>query len=110
MSTSIQSYKCPRCGHQSYYYDSVSRHMKEEQGAKSWHDIHRNHCLACGHYFRVLPDAFVKFKHYRRDIIEGFVSGKLSTDQPDYDILPCDKTVENWRMRKVYNLYSGKHI
>lgn len=78
MRSTIQSAVCPRCSHLTSYYDSVSRLVREERGMKNWVEIQRNHCLACGHYFRVLPETMVRFKHYRRDIIEGFVSGRLS--------------------------------
>jgi ribosomal protein L37E len=88
---------CPRCGHNAYYYDTVFRKVMTKRHKSYWVDVTRNHCLACGHYFRVLPPTIVPYKLYERDIIKGFVSGEDSNLNLEYNGYPCDDTIVLWR-------------
>lgn len=88
---------CPRCGHKAFYYDSVQRKVKTKHHRSYWIDISRHHCLACGHYYRILPSFLVPFKLYEREIIRGFVSGELDNSNLDYNGYPDDDTIVLWR-------------
>lgn len=88
---------CPRCVHIAYYYDTVSRKVKTKHRSSYWIDVPRHHCLACGHYYRILPPNLIPFKLYEREIIRGFVSGELDNSNLDYNGYPDDDTIVLWR-------------
>lgn len=88
---------CPRCGHSAEYYDKVLRIVRTKRGKKYWQQVPRLRCLSCGHIHRTLPDTLIPFKHYERDIIDGFVSGTLSQSNLDFEDYPCDATISKWK-------------
>ena len=86
--------KC-RCGETAKYRDSVRRMVRIEYGKRIYVNIPRYICQKCGKY-RVLPAYILPYKHYRKDIMEGFRSGYFTKDLLEFEDYPCDLTVYRW--------------
>lgn len=91
---------CPNCGGRLYYYSTVKRIVKYGGGAKSYVYISRLHCESCGKEHRALPSSVLPYKHYCSDIIQGFKSGKYSTDELIFENYPSESTVRRWQLEK----------
>lgn len=94
---------CPKCGGKLEYYDTVKRILKEENGKITWKYIQRLSCENCESYHRVIPNYILPYKHYRKDIVIGFVTGYLDVNDIDYEDYPCDATINEWiRTQKIH--------
>lgn len=78
--------------------DYVRRIVRLGGGIFEFVKIERVRCTVCGLTSRVLPDYILPFKHYRKDIIEGFVSGRLQVGDESlrFEDYPCDLTISRW--------------
>lgn len=94
---------CIICGGETRYYDSTKRKVKTEYGSCYQINVKRYICSKCGSVRRILPDTLISFKHYEKRIVDGFVSGKLSSSDIEYEDYPCESTVQKW-----LSIYSGR--
>lgn len=83
------------CGLRAKYRDYTKRIVKNEYGRKRFVLVPRYICPKCGK-FRKLPNTLIAYKHYRRDIISGFVNGDLTHDSLEYEDYPCEMTTKRW--------------
>lgn len=88
---------CPDCGGILRYHDRVKRIVRTSFGRSYWIYISRKICTECGKKHRELPDTLLPYKHYEITIIEGFISGKLSSEDLEYEDYPCETTIRSWR-------------
>ena len=88
---------CLECGSSAKYYDMVKRIVRGKNGKKRFITIKRYFCSSCGSVHRIIPDYILPFKHYEKSIINGFVSGKLSSEQLEFEDYPCDATIAHWK-------------
>ena len=88
---------CVKCGSSTKYYDKVKRIVKGKNGKKRRISVKRYACPNCGSVHRLIPDYILPYKHYERTIIEGFISGNLSSNQLEYEDYPCEATVAIWK-------------
>lgn len=87
---------CPVCGGAVRHRDYVRRIVRNGGPEKKWIVVERFECCECRLVRRYLPEYLLPFKHYRKDIIEGFVFGWLTTDDLLYEDYPCDMTIKRW--------------
>ena len=89
--------KCPKCGGKLIKFGRVKRIVREERGRVLWIEAQKCRCLSCGCVVRQCPDILFPYKHYRKDIIQGFLSGRLSSEDLDFEDYPCETTIHRWR-------------
>lgn len=95
MITSDES-TCPKCGGYLKYYDKVRRIVRTKGGNVYWIKVDRFSCINCGSIHRKLPNYLLPYKHYKADIIKGFLSGELTSFDLDYEDYPCETTIKQW--------------
>ena len=88
---------CPLCGGKLQSRGKVKRLLRIENGEKIFIKIPRYSCKDCGHWHRVIPDNVIPYKHYRKDIYEGFKSGELSSENVKYEDFPSEATQNRWK-------------
>lgn len=88
---------CPDCGGRLKYHDQVRRIVRAEFGNSYWIYISRMVCTRCGKKHRELPDILLPYKHYKTQIVEGFVRGTLTSEDLEYEDYPCETTIKMWR-------------
>lgn len=88
---------CPICGGEVRHRDYVRRIVRTGGSEKEWIVVERFECSECRLVRRYLPEWLMPFKHYRRDIIEGFVGGWLDNGDLRFEDYPCDMTILRWR-------------
>ena len=94
--TISNSSNCPTCGGALKYYDKVKRIVRTKGGG-SWRvKVKRFKCTTCNTIQRYLPDYIFPYKHYEADIIEGFLSGAITSDTLGYEDYPCEMTIKRW--------------
>lgn len=95
------NYTCPNCNGKLSYYDKIKRIVRGKYGKKRFIEIRRLRCENCRRLHSELPNYILPYRHYRRDIIEGFVDGSLSQQDLYYEDYPCESTINEWvRTRK----------
>ena len=72
------------------------RIVKYGGGRFEWIPVERCICSNCHYVRRILPDTLLPYKHYSREIIEGFVKGLLDGELI-FEDYPCDMTIVRWR-------------
>lgn len=87
---------CPDCGQLLKYYDHVDRIIKTKYGKKEKLQIRRLKCNYCKSIHREITDEVIPYKHYEKEIIQGFVEGLLTSDILEFEDYPCDLTVRSW--------------
>jgi hypothetical protein len=95
---------CPKCGKEMIFYDHVPRIMKVEYGVTKKIIIEREWCKSCKIFRRDLPDYILPFKHYRKDIVKGFMNGTLSQSDVKFEDYPSQSTINEWV--KTQNMHS----
>lgn len=90
------AYSCPKCLGDLKYYDSVKRIVKSKRGLIDYINIRRLVCITCKSIHRELPINLIPYKHYKRNIINGFIDGVLSKDDLNYEDYPCQLTINHW--------------
>lgn len=95
---------CPSCGGYLKYYDSVRRIVRIKKGSKRWIRVRRLICSSCGSTHRELPDYLIPYRHYDVRIIEGFLSGAITSFDLDYEDYPCDSTIAKWKIARKKHL------
>lgn len=88
---------CIKCGGELKHYDKVKRIVRLKQRTVQWVLVNRSYCVRCGLVRRELPEALLPYYHYDARIIEGFISGELSSHDLEYEDYPCDATVTRWK-------------
>lgn len=88
---------CPYCGGELQSRGKVKRILKIENGKKIFIYICRFSCRNCKRWHRVLPNNVVPYKHYRKDIYEGFKNGTLSSDILEFEDMPTECTQKRWK-------------
>ena len=88
---------CAKCGKQMKYYDTVKRIVRHRFGIVNHIYVERYVCTECRHIKRYLPDQVLPYKHYEKNIIKGFVSGRYSSDDIEFEDYPCEITVKKWK-------------
>ena len=79
------------------YRDQCTRQEKTAGGDKWKYRISRYRCKPCKHTLRVLPAFLAPYKHYNVDIIMNVVDGRITSDDPEYEMYPCEKTMFRWK-------------
>lgn len=93
--------KCPECGGELRYYDTVKRMVKIEGGEKVYFTLRRFRCLNCRKVHRELPDYIVPYKQYAADIINGVIAGSITPDTIGFEDYPCEMTMNRWAFAKI---------
>ena len=88
---------CPRCGERMVYRERCRRQEKTAGGDTWDYWISRYKCKPCQHTVRVLPDFLAPFKHYNVDIIMDVIDGRITSDDPEYEMYPCEQTMRRWK-------------
>lgn len=88
---------CKTCGGIARYYDKVKRIVRTGYGKRYSIRVCRYICPRCGAIHRRLPSNLIPYKHYQKNIIEGFLSGELSSCDLAFEDYPCDATIQNWK-------------
>lgn len=97
----IGNYICPNCGGKLVYYDKINRILRGKYGNKQFIKIRRLRCKNCRKLHSELPNYILPYRHYRKDIVEGFTNGTLSNYDICYEDYPCESTINEWvRTRK----------
>ena len=68
---------CPDCGAPLKVRDSKRRHLILAEGDVRIFLLRRLKCNTCGTLHLELPDIFVPYKHYAREIIDNAIRGNL---------------------------------
>ena len=89
---------CPNCGEILTYYGRVKRKIRIEYGETDWIYISRMVCPYCKTWHRQIPGYILPYKHYRKDIIEGFRTGEKSSDELYFEDYPSEATIRRWLM------------
>lgn len=87
---------CPNCKGVLKYYDSVKRIVRTDNGQILWTRINRLVCCDCNATHRQLPQYLLPYRHYEERIINGFLSGALTSDNLAFEDYPCETTVKEW--------------
>ena len=98
---------CPNCGNIANHRDYVMRIVKYGGCNTEWVQIERSICPVCNAVRRILPDYLLPYKHYTKDVIAGFVSGRLTVEDASliFEDYPCDMTIVRWqRSQKLQGL------
>lgn len=88
---------CPDCGCHFRPYGSAKRQIRLQFEEIRVTMVKRVKCIGCGHVHRVIPPGIVPFKQYEEDVIAGFVSGDLDSEDVGFESCPSDKTISRWR-------------
>lgn len=88
---------CPNCGGELHSYGSIQRKLRVEFGDIRWVRIRRLCCERCHSTHRELPGYILPFKQYRGDIVKGFIDGRISEYDIEYEDYPCMTTIRDWR-------------
>ena len=91
---------CSKCGASTKYYDTVKRLARTGYGKSYMAYVQRYMCTKCKSVHRMLPDFLMPYKHYEKRIIEGFISGTITSDMLEYEDYPCVSTIKNWKSRE----------
>lgn len=91
---------CPDCGGKIFWFDSCKRVCRRGYGRKDILKVSRFKCENCGRIHRETPKNMMPFKQYDKRIIEGFLSGQLSTCSDAFEDYPTDLTVRIWKRMK----------
>lgn len=95
---------CPNCGGYLKSYDSVRRVVRGKKGSKNRIKLRRLVCVRCGSTHRELPSYLVPYRQYSIQIIEGFLSGTITSFDLDYEDYPCDSTIAKWKNARKKHL------
>lgn len=90
-------YICPYCGGELVGYDHTTRFIREEYGIKRRVQIKRMRCKVCRKVHNAIPADVSPYKQYRKDIVEGFRDGSLSTFNAEYEDCPSELTIKRWK-------------
>jgi len=87
---------CPKCGGPLKHIGRVKRKVKTNRGETYTIMLKRFKCKRCEMVHRELPSHLLPYKHYEKNIIEGFINGYLSSYDLDYEDYPCESTIKKW--------------
>lgn len=87
---------CPECGGTLKYYDKVRRIIRTKGGVKEYIKVMRFKCVDCNRLNRLLPDTLYPYKHYVAEIIDGVLSGIITSDILEFEDYPCEMTIKRW--------------
>ena len=93
----IFSVRCPDCGGQTHYYDSVKRKLRLEYGKTTFTYLKRYKCINCGRIHRLLPADILPFKHYKAEIVFGVLRGDITPECIGYEDYPTELTMKRWK-------------
>lgn len=96
--------KCPKCGGNLKYYDSVKRIVRTKGRFTKKVIIRRMRCVCCGSLHRELPDFMLPYKQYEADVVLGVVEGLISSDTLGFEDYPCEMTMVRWRASHTLQL------
>lgn len=88
--------KCPDCGGQLKYYDSVSRIVRTKRRHTTWVKVRRLRCNKCRRLHRELPESICPYKQYEAEIIRGVLEGLITCETIGYEDYPCEMTMTRW--------------
>ena len=88
---------CPKCMGALKYYDQVGRLVRTKGGLKTHIKLKRFRCTLCNGLHRELPEFIFPYKHYAVYVIEGVLSGYITSDTLGFEDFPCEKTMMRWR-------------
>lgn len=95
---------CPDCGGKWHYYDTVRRMIREAGGKEHMVYVKRYRCETCGKIHRILPNNLYPYKQYDKEIIDGVISGLITSDTYGFEDYPCEMTMTRWK--RSQNLHS----
>ena len=102
--------KCKKCKKSINHYDYVKRNIRIENGEKIKILVERQYCKECKYYKRILPEYVLPYKHYRKDIIYGFITNKLNGNMLEYEDYPSESTIKRWKMHEKYIYYNERNF
>lgn len=73
-----ETFRCPSCGGPLSVRDSKKRHLILAGGEVQTFRLRRLKCRSCNTLHLELPDIFLPYKHYSREVITKAVDGILS--------------------------------
>lgn len=74
---SEETSSCPSCGGPLFVRDSKKRYLILEGGEVQTFQLRRLKCKNCGILHLELPDLFLPYKHYSREVITKAIHGVL---------------------------------
>ena len=92
---------CSDCGGELCLFGSCKRIVRLGYGKKDILSVKRLRCMDCRKVHREVPRNMLPYKQYRKDIVEGFRSGRLSTCSDAFEDYPCDATIRLWNRIKI---------
>lgn len=92
--------RCPGCGNQLKYYDSVLRIVRSKNKSAKWIKVKRYRCVKCNKIHRVIPHFIFPYKQYEAEIIIGVLEELITPDTLGYEDYPCWETMFRWITRK----------
>lgn len=87
---------CSNCGGELVKRGFVRRIQKNEYGETTFIKIPRYSCKQCGKWHRFIPDNVEPYKHYRKDILDGFKKHTLSNEDWEFEDYPSETTIKRW--------------
>lgn len=88
---------CPICGKNVKYYDRVLRIIRMRYGRSQRIPIRRMVCTGCGALHNELPSELLPYKHYEAEIILGFIGGRYTSGDLEFEDYPSETTIKRWR-------------
>lgn len=91
--------KCPKCGGQLKYYDSVKRIVRTKRRVTKNVIIRRLKCVKCKRLHRELPSFLLPYKQYEMEVILGVIEGIISSETLGFEDYPCKMTMLRWQTK-----------
>lgn len=95
---------CPLCNGPLKYYDSVSRIIRLAERKTKYIKMRRFKCAECGHVHRELPKFVLPYKQYRKEIVFGVISNKITYETLGYEDYPCEMTMDRWKAHDLLDI------
>ena len=90
---------CPNCRGELKHYDYVPRLVRSKGGVGEYVSIRRLKCSKCNKTHREIPNDIYPFKQYESGIIDGVLTGYITSDTIGFEDYPCDMTMKRWIAR-----------
>ena len=97
--------KCPNCGGDLKYYDSVKRIVRTKNRLTRKMLIRRLKCERCWRFHRELPDFIIPYKQYEKEVILGVLEGIITSSTFGFEDYPCELTMIRWKNAPNLHIY-----
>lgn len=98
---SINELRCPNCGSELKYYDTVTRIVRTTNRKTRTVKLRRLKCICCKTVHRELPEFIFPYKQYETEVIKGVIEGLITSDTLGYEDYPCEMTMRRWTSQNL---------